>query len=207
MESIVRIASETGVGLLARHGLTAGGDDLCKNRVGARERTRTSTTLRSLAPEASASASSATRARAKRAGLDGSQPLARHFSFCPRAGPLSTRAESGGIGSHAPAKTLNKQGVSIGKEESRVVEPLSVLLIVDPRNFYLRCYTPRLTRNYGLPALIPGRHSELRAGPSGGRHGKHSFTPCLLSSDCLGNCYGCFHNPADLARCLIQPRG
>ena len=119
MEWILRITSETGAGLLARRGLTAGGDELGKNRVGARERTRTSTTLRSLAPEASASASSATRARAKRAGLDGSQPLARHFSFCPRAGPLSTRAASGGIGSHAPAKTLkNKECRSVKRSPS-----------------------------------------------------------------------------------------
>ena len=42
-------------------------------RFGARERTRTSTTLRSLAPEASASASSATRARVRKVGPDGSQ--------------------------------------------------------------------------------------------------------------------------------------
>ena len=62
MKRILRITSETDAGLLARHGLIVWGDKLCRNRVGARERTRTSTTLRSLAPEASASASSATRA-------------------------------------------------------------------------------------------------------------------------------------------------
>src|SRR5215467_13307904 len=54
---------------------------------GARERTRTSTTLRSLAPEASASASSATRARVKKVGSGRSQPreafliLPAAFSF------------------------------------------------------------------------------------------------------------------------------
>jgi Pyruvate flavodoxin/ferredoxin oxidoreductase, thiamine diP-bdg len=48
---------------------------------GARERTRTSTTLRSLAPEASASASSATRARVKRAGLMGANRLRGIFNF------------------------------------------------------------------------------------------------------------------------------
>ena len=63
MKRILRITSETGAGLLARHGLIVWGDKLCRKRVGARERTRTSTTLRSLAPEASASASSATRAQ------------------------------------------------------------------------------------------------------------------------------------------------
>src|SRR5215471_3325875 len=116
MKRILRITSETDAGLLARHGLIVGGDKSCKKRVGARERTRTSTTLRSLAPEASASASSATRARAKRAGLDGSQPLARHFSFCPRAAPLSTRPKC----AKCARKEAQKRGLRIGKEDSRV---------------------------------------------------------------------------------------
>src|SRR6516162_2145076 len=79
---------------------------------GARERTRTSTTLRSLAPEASASASSATRARVKRAGLDGSQPLARHFSFCPRDGPLSTRAQASNRASRPQRLLKNEESAS-----------------------------------------------------------------------------------------------
>src|SRR5262252_2118318 len=59
---------------------------------GARERTRTSTTLRSLAPEASASASSATRARVKKLAPGGANHT-RHFQFCPRPSPLSTPAD------------------------------------------------------------------------------------------------------------------
>ena len=61
--------------------------------LGARERTRTSTTLRSLAPEASASASSATRARVlwvkPRASRDCSSNEA--FSLCPPLPALSTK--------------------------------------------------------------------------------------------------------------------
>src|SRR6266581_6891106 len=64
-----------------------------RQALGARERTRTSTTLRSLAPEASASASSATRARVKRVGPDEPTRLTRHFQFCPRAFALSTRGQ------------------------------------------------------------------------------------------------------------------
>src|SRR5439155_3614790 len=115
---------------------------------GARERTRTSTTLRSLAPEASASASSATRARVKRAGLMGANRLrgifnsARGLVLCQR-GP----------------NALEKRGVSTDKCESRVGGAASVFPIVNPRNFYLRWYTPRLeTRTTLLPALESGRH-------------------------------------------------
>src|SRR5215467_3849079 len=82
MKRILRITSETDAGLLARHGLIVGGDKSCKKRVGARERTRTSTTLRSLAPEASASASSATRARVKKVGSGRNQPH-EAFSILP----------------------------------------------------------------------------------------------------------------------------
>src|SRR6266567_5711311 len=84
-----------------------------RQELGARERTRTSTTLRSLAPEASASASSATRARVKRVGPDEPTRLARHFQFCPRAFALSTRGELAEFAcerwdrteEHAPGKT------------------------------------------------------------------------------------------------------
>src|SRR5258705_12696014 len=62
-------------------------------KIGARERTRTSTTLRSLAPEASASAISATRARVSGSELQQrrSHPYDEAFSFCPAHSPLSTR--------------------------------------------------------------------------------------------------------------------
>src|SRR5215831_14881737 len=63
-----------------------------REEIGARERTRTSTTLRSLAPEASASASSATRARVKKLAPGGANHT-RHFQFCPRPSPLSTTAD------------------------------------------------------------------------------------------------------------------
>src|SRR5437762_7044516 len=76
---------------------------------GARERTRTSTTLRSLAPEASASASSATRARVKKKLALMSQPdlrgifnSARGLLLCQR----KARPTAGGevrIAERAPA--------------------------------------------------------------------------------------------------------
>ncbi len=66
---------------------------------GARERTRTSTTLRSLAPEASASASSATRAQV----LD-----CEAFSLCPSFWALSTRTKTVLFGSRTIASSTNK---------------------------------------------------------------------------------------------------
>jgi hypothetical protein len=61
---------------------------------GARERTRTSTTLRSLAPEASASASSATRARVLRVKPRRRRDFSSNEAFllCPRLAALSTKA-------------------------------------------------------------------------------------------------------------------
>src|ERR1700676_3924592 len=60
---------------------------------GARERTRTSTTLRSLAPEASASASSATRARVLWVKPQPNQGYSSNeaFSLCPPLPALSTK--------------------------------------------------------------------------------------------------------------------
>src|SRR5580693_7675918 len=63
------------------------------NLIGARERTRTSTTLRSLAPEASASASSATRARVLWVKPQPSRGYRSNeaFSLCPPLPALSTK--------------------------------------------------------------------------------------------------------------------
>ena len=60
--------------------------------LGARERTRTSTTLRSLAPEASASASSATRARVLwvKSRLNRDYSSNEAFLLCPPHPALST---------------------------------------------------------------------------------------------------------------------
>ena len=81
----------------------------CDSRNGAQERTRTSTTLRPLAPEASASASSATRARVKKKLALMSQPdlrgifnSARGLLLCQR----KARPTAGGevrIAERAPA--------------------------------------------------------------------------------------------------------
>src|SRR5215470_2939328 len=87
-----------------------------KEEIGARERTRTSTTLRSLAPEASASASSATRARVKRVDPEESQPFARHFQFCPRPSPLSTRVKFTRNGSKIAVQTDLEESCGSSKE-------------------------------------------------------------------------------------------
>src|SRR5215467_12316837 len=77
--------SENALGCLARNTVAdfaPKGQAHCRRNFGARERTRTSTTLRSLAPEASASASSATRARVKKVGSGRNQPH-EAFSILP----------------------------------------------------------------------------------------------------------------------------
>src|SRR6266852_5867895 len=65
-------------------GLSATFQNANAGKIGARKRTRTSTPLRELAPEASASANSAIRAQV----LD-----CEAFSLCPPLRALSTRAE------------------------------------------------------------------------------------------------------------------
>src|SRR5437762_2665829 len=123
---------------------------------GARWRTRTSTTLRSLAPEASASASSATRARVRKIGSDRANQSYKAISILP-AGFCFVNA----MWFRAP-KTARDGGSVHGNGGSRGFGCESVFAIVNPRNFHLRCYTPRLeTRNnphagYG-PAGTAGR--------------------------------------------------
>jgi hypothetical protein len=87
---------------------------------GARERTRTSTTLRSLAPEASASASSATRARVLWVKPQPSRGYRSNeaFSLCPALPALSTKGPSrlrrGPWGSARTAKRRENRGKVTG---------------------------------------------------------------------------------------------
>src|SRR6266849_6088982 len=166
--------------------------------IGARERTRTSTTLRSLAPEASASASSATRAQVLHVASRQAEGIhaKRHFLFCPPQEALSTRAASG------PNPRFFCFGQSAATAESLPPCPSWQAVEIQIESAILRLETR------STPCRPAPGWQAPRSAPTGGHHGITSINGATsLPADRLGDHNRHISGTAAVAEPPCKPRG